>query len=103
MAAKKEQREEAAELVVVEPAGEVTMLPPDGGVVGRFLRETRNTFKARAMRMAGQFRRINEAGQRMETMLRDAAVCMEAAESRLEQDLRKEGLVSEQKGDPAEQ
>lgn len=99
MAGKKEKREEATELVVVEPAGELTMLPPDGGVVGKFLQETRNTFKARAMRMAGQFRRINEAGQRMEGMLRDAADCMEAAESRLEQDLLKEGLVSEQETD----
>ena len=103
MSGKREKREEAADLVVVEPAGEVTVVPPDGGVIGKFLHETRNTFKARAMRMAGQFRRINEAGQRMESMLRDAADAMEAAESRLEQDLFKEGLLSEEDAETEEE
>jgi len=39
--------------------------------------------------------RINESGHRTELMLRMAADRMEAAEGRLEQDLRKQGLVSE--------
>jgi hypothetical protein len=42
-----------ADLVVVEPAGDVTVLPPNSGVVGRFIAETENMFKARAMRMSG--------------------------------------------------
>jgi hypothetical protein len=82
-----------ADLVVVEPAGDVTVLPPNSGVVGRFISETENMFKARAMRMSGLLRRINESGQRTETLLRTAAERMEAAESALEQQFHKEGLV----------
>jgi hypothetical protein len=82
-----------ADLTVVEPAGEVTILPPNSGVVGRFIAETENMFKARAMRMSGLLRRINESGQRTETLLRTAAERMEAAESALEQQFQKEGLV----------
>jgi hypothetical protein len=52
-------------------------------------------FKARAMRMSGLLRRINESGQRTETLLRTAAERMEAAESALEQQFQKEGLVDE--------
>jgi hypothetical protein len=82
-----------ADLVVVEPAGDVTVLPPNSGIVGRFIAETENMFKARAMRMSGLLRRINESGQRTETLLRTAAERMEAAESALEQQFQKEGLV----------
>ena len=52
-------------------------------------------FKARAMRMGGLLARINESGQRTELLLRMGAERMEAAEARLEKDLRKQGLVSE--------
>ncbi|MGO9117981.1 MAG: hypothetical protein ACLQPD_10255 [Desulfomonilaceae bacterium] len=45
--------------------------------------------------MGGLLARINESGHRTEMMLRMGAERMEAAESRLEQDLRKQGLVSE--------
>jgi hypothetical protein len=83
------------DLVAVQPITEVTVLPPNGGVVGRFLEEVQNMFKARAMRMGGLLARINESGQRTELMLRVVAERMEAAEARLEQDLRKQGLVSE--------
>jgi len=82
-----------ADLVPVQPAGEVTVLPPNSGVVGRFLRQTEDMFKARAMRMGGLLRRINESGQRTEGILRTAAQRMEAAEAKLEQDLYKEGLL----------
>ncbi len=51
--------------------------------------------KARAMRMSGLLRRINESGQRTENMLRKAAERMDSAHSKLEADLRKEGLVAE--------
>jgi len=71
------------------------VLAPTSGFFGTFLEETANMFKALAMRMTGLQRRINEAGQRTETMLRTAAERMEAAESKLEQDLRKEGLLPE--------
>ncbi len=51
-------------------------------------------FKARAMRMGGLLRQIDEAGHRTELMLRMAAERMEAAEARLGQDLLKQGLAS---------
>jgi hypothetical protein len=89
------QREVSRELIPVQPVGEVTILPPNSGVVGKFLEDVHNMFKARAMRMRGLLRQIDEAGQRTEVMLRMAAERMEAAEARLEQDLRKQGLISE--------
>ena len=95
MATSKEYPYKSAELVPFQPSTEVTVLPPTSGFIGRFLEETANMFKARAMRMGGLQRRINEAGQRTESMLRTAAERMEAAESKLEQDLRKEGLLPE--------
>jgi hypothetical protein len=82
-----------ADLVPMQPAGEVTVLPPNSGVVGRFIAETENMFKARAMRMSGLLRRINESGQRTEVVLRMAAERMEAAEAALEQRFLKEGLI----------
>ncbi len=51
------------------------------------------------MRMGGLLRQIDESGQRTEQMLRVAADRMEAAEGRLEQDLRKQGLASDPKED----
>ena len=39
------------DLVAVQPITEVRVLPPNSGVVGRFLEEVQNMFKARAMRM----------------------------------------------------
>jgi hypothetical protein len=83
------------DLVAVQPITEATVLPPNSGVVGRFLEEVQNMFKARAMRMGGLLRQVDESGHRMELMLRMAADRMEAAESRLEQDLRKQGLILE--------
>jgi len=88
------------DLVAVQPVTEVSVLPPNGGVVGRFLEEVQNMFKARAMRMGGLLARINESGQRTELLLRMGAERMEAAEARLEQDLRKQGLILE--AEPAE-
>jgi hypothetical protein len=83
------------DLVVVEPTAEMTVLPPNSGLVGKFIAETENMFKARAMRMSGLLRRINESGQRTEALLRTAAELMEAAESSLEQQFQKEGLADE--------
>ncbi len=91
----RESNRNVADLVPLQPTGEVTVLPPNSGVIGRFLEETRNMFKARAMRMSGLARRINESGQRTESLLRTAAERMEAAESNLEQQFQKEGLVME--------
>ena len=65
----------------MQPVGEVTVLPPNSGVVGKFLEDVHNMFKARAMRMGGLLSQINESGQRTELMLRMAAERMEAAES----------------------
>jgi hypothetical protein len=81
------------EIVAFEPRHEVVVLPPNSGVVGRFIAETENMFKARAMRMTGLMRRINESGQRTEVLLRMAAETMEAAEAALEQRFLKEGLT----------
>jgi hypothetical protein len=71
------------------------VMPPDSGVVGRFLKQTEDMFKARAMRMTGLLRRINESGQRTEQLLRQAAEKMEAAESALGVQFQKEGLLPE--------
>ncbi|MEW6532038.1 MAG: hypothetical protein AB1473_14465 [Thermodesulfobacteriota bacterium] len=89
----KETAYKPAELIQFEPSTEITLLPPNSGVIGRFLEETANMFKARAMRMGGLLRRINESGQRTEAILRTAAERMEAAEAKLEQDMCKEGLL----------
>ncbi|MGO9121255.1 MAG: hypothetical protein ACLQPD_27045 [Desulfomonilaceae bacterium] len=89
----KEANCKPAELVPYEPSTEVILQPPNSGVIGKFLEETANMFKARAMRMGGLLRRINESGQRTEIILRSAAERMEAAEAKLEQDLTKEGLL----------
>ena len=72
----------------------VSYAPPHSGVVGKFLEDI-NMFKARIMRIGGLLARINESGQRTELLLQMGAERMEAAESRLEQDLRKQGLISE--------
>ena len=45
--------------------------------------------------MSGLLRRINESGQRTENLLRRAAERMEAAHAKLENDLRREGLIPE--------
>ena len=90
----RESNHNVTDLVPVQPAGEVTVLPPNSGVVGRFLKQTEDMFKARAMRMSGLMRRINESGQRTEALLRTAAQRMEAAETALEQQFQKEGLVN---------
>jgi len=93
MSKQKEMNRNATELVAIQPAAEITVLPPNSGVIGRFLDETHNMFKGRAMRMSGLLRRINETGHRMEAMMRTAAEMMDASEAQLEQDFRKEGLL----------
>ncbi len=89
------QKGMSRELIPVQPVGEVTILPPNSGVVGKFLEDIHDMFKSRAMRMGSLLRQIDESGHRTELMLRVAADQMEAAEARLEQDLRKQGLISE--------
>jgi hypothetical protein len=81
------------DIVALQPGNLVTVLPPDSGVVGQFLEETRNMLKARGMRMTGLLRRINESGQRTEALLRHAAERMEAAEAALGTQFRNEGLL----------
>ena len=97
------KKSDDAALVALHPS-EVIIMPPDSGVMGNFLENVRNTFKARAMRMNGLLKRVDEAGQRMEGLLRMAAERSEAAETALEQNLTKEGLLPEQtaEGDEAE-
>jgi hypothetical protein len=82
-------------LTTVQPLSDIIIPPPDSGFLGKFLSDTENMLKARAMRMGGLLRRINESGQRTETMLRMAAERMEATEAKLEKDLRKEGLTQD--------
>ena len=71
----------------------MTVLPPDSGIVGTFLGQTANMFQARSMRMNGLLRRIDEAGQRTESLFRTAAERMEAAENSLHEQFNREGLV----------
>ena len=40
-----------------QPMSDMTVLPPDSGFLGRFLQETENMLRARAMRMSGCFAR----------------------------------------------
>jgi hypothetical protein len=92
--AKQKDTRNVTDIVAFQPTtSTVTILPPDSGVVGQFLDETRNMLKARAMRMNGLLRRINESGQRTETLLRTAAERMEAAESALGTQFKSEGLL----------
>ncbi len=90
--AKKDQNK--GELIAIQ-SSEVTVLPPQAGVLGEFLTDTENMFRARAMRMKALFGRINETGQRMEGLLRMAAEKMDSAEARLQDDLRSQGLGAE--------
>jgi hypothetical protein len=93
--AKKESNRITTEVITLQPADNITVLPPNSGIVGTFLEQTANMFKARAMRMNGLLRRIDEAGHRTETLLRIAAERMESAESALQEQFDKEGLVKE--------
>jgi predicted DNA-binding WGR domain protein len=90
----KNKKQEDTALVAVEPM-EVEVLPPQAGAVGEFLADTSNMFRARGMRMKALFGRINETGQQTEKMLRFAADTMEAAHGKLEEDLRKQGLLND--------
>lgn len=89
--------------LTAQPMSDMTVLPPDSGFLGRFLQETENMLKARAMRMSGLLRTINESGQRTELLLRQAAERMEAAHSKLEKDLKKAGLMPPLNGDEADE
>jgi hypothetical protein len=97
--AKKESRRTTTDLITLQPVGTVTVLPPDSGVVGTFLEQSANMFKARAMRMNGLLRRIDEAGQRTESLLRTAAERMEAAEAALQEQFSREGLAASNETD----
>ena len=95
MAKNRKDQAITGELVQFQPPSEVQVLPPNSGAVGKFLEDTQNMFKARSMRMRGLFGRINETGERMEMLLRSASDRAEAAEARLEDQLRREGLLPE--------
>jgi hypothetical protein len=97
--AKQKGTSQVTDLVTFQPTDKITVMPPNSGVVGRFLAETENMFQARAMRMSGLLRRINESGQRTEALLRTASERMEAAETALEKQFQKEGLLSETRED----
>jgi hypothetical protein len=98
MAKQKDPTHNVTGIIAFQPSGTVTVLPPESGVVGQFLDETRNMLKARSMRMHGLLRRINESGQRTEQLLRQAAERMEAAESALTAQFQKEGLLPDSEG-----
>ena len=104
MAKKKKRQEQSfTELVPVQPA-EIIVSPPQSGKVGQFLNDTENMFRARGMRMKGLFNRIDQTGRKMESLLRMAAEAMDAAEAKLEDDFRNQGLLSEEEGhDEAEE
>ncbi|MGO9117270.1 MAG: hypothetical protein ACLQPD_06615 [Desulfomonilaceae bacterium] len=87
----------------VQPMSDMTALPPDSGFLGKFLQETENMLRARAMRMSGLLRTLNESGQRTELLLRKAAERMEAAHAKLEKDLQRAGLMPPLNGDEADE
>ncbi len=93
MAKPKDPHRMSNELITLQPTDNITVLPPNSGVVGTFLEQTANMFKARAMRMNGLLRRLDESGQRTESLLRAAAERMEAAETVLQEQFTKEGLT----------
>jgi hypothetical protein len=95
MAKQKDSHGVSKELITLQPNDNITVIPPNSGVVGSFLEQTANMFRARSMRLNGLLNRVNETGQRMEALLRRAAERAEAAESALEQNLLKEGLLLE--------
>ena len=95
MAKNRKDQSVTGELVAFQPQTDMTVLPPNSGVVGKFLEDTQNMFKARSMRMRGLFSRINETGERMESLLRSASERAEAAEARLEDQLRRERVLPE--------
>lgn len=95
MAKNKETRHQPVDLVTLQPNTQVAVLAPDSGVVGTFLEQTANMFKARSMRMATLLRRIDQSGQRMENLLRRALEKSEAAEEVLQDQFEKEGLFQE--------
>ena len=95
MARSKKDQAITGELVQFQPTTELTVLPPNSGVVGEFLKSTQDMFRARSMRMKGLFAKIDETGQRMEGLLRSASERAEAAEAKLEDNLRGQGLLPE--------
>ncbi len=95
MAKSRKDQAITGELVQFQPVTEATLLPPNSGVVGEFLKSTQDMFRARSMRMKGLFSKIDETGQRMEALLRSASARAEAAEARLEDHLRGQGLLPE--------
>ena len=95
MAKSKKEQSMTGELVQFQPATEVTVLPPNSGVMGQFLQDTQNMFKARSMRIKALVGKIDETGQRMEGLLRTASERANAAEAKLEDHLRGQGLLPE--------
>ena len=102
MAKNRKDQSVTGDLVPFQPASEVQVLPPDSGVVGKFLEDTHNMFKARSMRMKALLSKIDESGQRMEGLLRAASERADAAEARLKDNLRGQGLLPELQPDGEE-
>jgi hypothetical protein len=98
--AKQKGTSQITDLVTIQPTDKITVLPPNSGIVGAFLEQTANMFKAaRAMRMQGLLRRVDEAGQRTEVLLKMAAERKEAAEEALKGQFSKEGLLTDTDSD----
>ena len=60
--AEQNENTKATDVTPVQPMSDMTILPPDSGFLGRFLQETENMLRARAMRMSGLLRTLNESG-----------------------------------------
>ena len=95
MAKSRKDQAVSGELVQFQSTTEVQVLPPSSGVVGQFLQDTQNMFRARSMRMKALMSKIDESGQRMEGLLRSASERADAAEAKLEDQLRGQGLLGE--------
>jgi len=103
MAKSRKDQGVTGELVQFQPSSEITVMPPSSGVVGKFLEDTQNMFKARSMRMKALMSKIDESGQRMEGLLRTASERADAAEAKLEDHLRGQGLLPELGSDSDQQ
>jgi hypothetical protein len=89
--AKKEQSK--GNLVSFQPA-EVKVQAPRNGVVGDFLTNTEIMFQTHTLRMKSLVTQINVTQDRMESLLEIAGEMLGAAETRLEEDLRRQGLLA---------
>lgn len=86
-------KKDKGNLVSFQPA-EVKTLAPRNGIVGEFLTNTESMFHTHSLRMKSLVTKLNVTQDRMESLLEIAGEMLGAAETRLEEDLRRQGLLA---------